>query len=164
MEVKCDYNIRFIDSISFTLIPLRDFPKTFGLTEIAKGYFPHKFNTDENQDYIGPYPDKSYYGYDEMKKIDREMFDEWYGTTRDKTFNFKQEMYKYCRSDVDILRRGCMKLRELFIEIASIDPFQYVTIASVCHAIFRSEFLAKDTIGICDETANDNYSIKSKNG
>ena len=68
MEVKCDYNIRFIDSISFTLIPLRDFPKTFGLTDIAKGYFPHKFNADESQDYIGPYPDKSYYGYDEMKK------------------------------------------------------------------------------------------------
>ena len=81
MEVKCDYNIKFIDSISFTLIPLRDFPKTFGLTEIAKGYFPHKFSTYENQDYIGPYPDMSYYGYDEMKKIDREMFDEWYGTT-----------------------------------------------------------------------------------
>ena len=32
--------IRFIDSISFTPMPLRDLPKTFGLTEIAKGYFP----------------------------------------------------------------------------------------------------------------------------
>ena len=30
--------------------------------------FPYKFNTDENQNYIGPYPDKAYYGYDEMKK------------------------------------------------------------------------------------------------
>jgi len=57
MEVKCHYNIRFIDSISFTPTPLRDFPKTFGLTEIATGYFPHKFNTDENQNYNGPYPD-----------------------------------------------------------------------------------------------------------
>ena len=73
MEVKCDY-IRFIDSISFTLMPLRDFPKTFGLMEIAKGYFPHKFNTDENQNYIGPYPEKSYYGYDEMKKNSTEIF------------------------------------------------------------------------------------------
>jgi len=96
MEVKCDYNIRFIDSISFTPMPLRDFPKTFGLTEITKGYFPHKFNTDENQDYIGPYPEKSYYGYDEMKKDEREKFDNWYETTKDKTFDFKQEMHKYC--------------------------------------------------------------------
>jgi len=31
LEVKFDYNIRFIDSISFIQIPLRDFPKTFGL-------------------------------------------------------------------------------------------------------------------------------------
>ena len=43
-------------------------------------------------------------------------------------------MYKYCWSDVDILRRGCTKLRELFIEIASMDPFQNVTIAVVCQA------------------------------
>ena len=58
LEVKHNYNIRFIDSISFTLIPLRDFPKTFELTELAKGYFPHKFNTDENQHYVGQYPEK----------------------------------------------------------------------------------------------------------
>ena len=58
-----------------------------------------------------------------MKKDEREKFDEWYETTKDKTFDFKQEMHKYCQSDVDILRRRCMKLRELFIEIADIDPF-----------------------------------------
>jgi len=50
LGVKHGYNIRFIDSLSFTLIPLKDFPKTlFGLTELTKGHFPHKFNTDENQ-------------------------------------------------------------------------------------------------------------------
>ena len=59
LEVQCDYNIRFVDSISFTLIPLKDFSKTFGLKEAAKGYFPHKFNTDENQNYIGLYPDST---------------------------------------------------------------------------------------------------------
>ena len=96
-----------------------------------------------------------------MKKADREKFDEWYETTEGKTFNFKQEMYKYCQSDVDILRKGCMKLRELFIQIADIDPFQYVTIASVCQAIYKSEFLPNDTIGICDEAQVDTYSIKA---
>jgi len=49
MEVKCDYNVRFIDSISFTPMPLRDFPKKFGLTETAKGHFPHQFNTDNKK-------------------------------------------------------------------------------------------------------------------
>ncbi|KAF0691466.1 Uncharacterized protein FWK35_00036758, partial [Aphis craccivora] len=38
---------------------LSDFPKTFGLTEAKKGYFPHFFNTPENQSYIGPLPNKS---------------------------------------------------------------------------------------------------------
>ena len=161
LEVMNGHNIRFIDSISFIPMPLRKFPKTFGLTEIAKGYFPHKFNTDENQEYNGPYPDRAFYVYDEMKKEDREQFDDWYKTTEGKTFDFKQEMYKYCKSDVDILRRGCIELRQLFIEIAKIDPFRYITIASVCQAIYRSQFLPKDTIGIVDEAPVDTYSIKS---
>jgi len=55
-------------------MPLRSFPKTFGLTELANGYFPHKFNTDENQNYIGSYPDKGYYGYGEMTKANRDEF------------------------------------------------------------------------------------------
>jgi len=63
---------------SFTLIPLKDFPKTFGLViELAKRY-THTLNADDNQQYVGPYPDKIYYGYDQMKKDDREKFDEWY--------------------------------------------------------------------------------------
>ncbi len=141
--------------------PLRDFPKTFGLVELTKGYFPHEFNSDENQNYLGKYPDKKYYGYETMTKKVRGDFDSWYETTKELTFNFKEEMYKYCKSDVDILRRGCLKLRELFLEISNIDPFQYVTIASVCQAIYRNEFLPQNTIGIVNETPTDNYSIKS---
>ena len=52
-------------------------------------------------------------------------------------------------------------MRELFINISNIDPFQYITIASVCHAIYRNEFLPTNTIGIVNETPTDNYSIKS---
>ena len=47
------------------------------------------------------------------------------------------------------------------MKISNIDPFQYVTIASVCNAIYRSEFLPQNTIGIVNETSSDNYSIKS---
>ena len=142
-------------------MPLRDFPKTFGLTELAKGYFPHKFSKDENQNYVGPYPDKEYYDYSQMTQKNREEFDEWYKTTKNKTFNFKVEMYKYCRSDVDILRRGCEEFRKLFVQIANIDPFQYITIASVCQAIYRKQFLPENTIAISSETPTDNYSVKS---
>jgi hypothetical protein len=47
--------IKLIDSLSFIPMRLADFPKTFGLNELAKGYFPHLFNRKENQNYVGPY-------------------------------------------------------------------------------------------------------------
>ena len=34
-----------------------------------KGDFPHLFNTPENQNYIGPIPDKKFYGIDQMKNV-----------------------------------------------------------------------------------------------
>ena len=161
LEVKFDYNIRFIDSLSFTLCPLRDFPKTFELNELAKGHFPHKFNTPENQNYVGKYPEPECYGYETMKKKEKEEFMKWYTSVKDQNFNFRDEMHKYCKSDVDILRRGCLKLRELFLQVANIDPFQYITIASVCSAIYRNDCLPENTIGIVNEVPSDNYSIKS---
>ena len=36
LEVKHGYNIRFVNSFSFTLIALRKFPEAFGLTELAR--------------------------------------------------------------------------------------------------------------------------------
>ena len=38
---QCD--IRFIDSLNFLAMALGQFHKTFGLTELAKGYFSHFF-------------------------------------------------------------------------------------------------------------------------
>jgi len=67
-------SIRFIDSINFTLCPLRAFPSTFGV-EGKKGHFPHYFNVKANQDNIGPYPDKKYYGYNTFIKKNKEDFD-----------------------------------------------------------------------------------------
>jgi len=74
LKVEFDCNISFIGSLSFTLCALRDFPKTFELAELAKGYYPQKFNTSENQNYIGKYPEPDYYGYETMKKKERTEF------------------------------------------------------------------------------------------
>jgi len=49
----------------------------------------------------------------------------------------------------------------LFLQISSIDSFQYITIASVGQAIYRKEFLPKYTIGVINETTLDQYSIQS---
>ena len=37
-------NLKFKDSMSFLNMPLENFTKTFGLTELKKGYFPHKLH------------------------------------------------------------------------------------------------------------------------
>ena len=46
-------NIKFIDSLNFIPMSLAKFPKTFGQDELCKGYFPHLFNKDANQNYVG---------------------------------------------------------------------------------------------------------------
>jgi hypothetical protein len=52
--------IKFIDSYNFLPSALAKMPVAFGLSELKKGYFPHFFNTAENQHYMGPYPDPQY--------------------------------------------------------------------------------------------------------
>ena len=45
-------------------------------------------------------------------------------------------MARYCESDVDILRRACMSLRDLFISLTGIDPLSSATtIASACNLV-----------------------------
>jgi hypothetical protein len=43
---------------------LSKMPKTFGLSELKKGYFPHLFNTPDNQKFVGYYRASEYYGVD----------------------------------------------------------------------------------------------------
>ena len=47
-------NIKFVDSLCFIPMRLANFPKTFGLSELAKGYFPHHVNIETNQNYTLP--------------------------------------------------------------------------------------------------------------
>ena len=136
--------IKFIDSLSFIPMRLADFPKTFGLNELAKGYFPHLFNKKENQNYIGPLPPSPYYYPDGTSLTEREKFMEWHNGLKENNyvFNFQEEILSYCRSDVDILRRCCLEFRELFRDITNIDPFEKcLTIASACNLVFRTNFL-----------------------
>ena len=145
------FNMKFIDSLNFIPMSLSKFPKTFGKTELCKGYFPHLFNKEENQDYVGPIPPVAYYSPNTMKPEAREAFLAWHKEQResDYIFDFKEEIVKYCRSDVDILRKCCMEFREMLREITDIDPFEKcLTIASACHEVYRTNFLKKDTIAV----------------
>jgi len=118
--------IKIVDSHNFVASPQSSFPKTFGLNELKKGYFPHYFNTNENQNYVGAIPDAKYYGTGTMGKTPRQVFLKWHAANimENYVFDFQKEFLEYCDSDVDILRRGCLELRKQFLEIADIDPFQ----------------------------------------
>ena len=143
--------IKFIDSLSFIPMRLADFPKTFGLNELAKGYFPHLFNRKENQNYVGPLPPSPYYHPNGMSPAEKETFLKWHRELKENNyvFNFQEEILSYCRSDVDILRRCCLEFRELFRDVTNIDPFEKcLTIASACNLVFRTNFLKENTIAI----------------
>ena len=145
------FNMKFIDSLNFIPMSLSKFPKTFGMTELCKGYFPHLFNKEENQNYIGPIPPVAYYSPNTMKPEARETFLAWHKEQVESNylFDFEKEIIKYCRSDVDILRKCCMEFREMLREITDIDPFEKcLTIASACHEVYRTNFLKKDTIAV----------------
>ena len=145
------FNIKFIDSINFIPMSLAKFPKTFGQDELCKGYFPHMFNKEENQNYIGPIPCQNDYGVNFMKPGEREAFIAWHDeqVANNYRYDFREEIIKYCRSDVDIMRKCCLLYREMFRKETDIDPFnKALTIASYCQEVYRTNFLKKDTIAI----------------
>ena len=150
--------IKFIDSLNFIPMALARFPKTFGLDELCKGYFPHYFNKDENQEYVGPIPCQDDYGANSMKPEAREKFLTWYQeqVENNYVFDFQKEILKYCRSDVDILAECCKLYREMFMHVTDtthddmgLDPFDSaITIAAYCMQVYRTKFLKKDTIAL----------------
>ena len=146
-----EWSIRFIDSLNFIPMSLAKFPKTFGQDELCKGYFPHRFNKEENQNYVGPIPCKNDYGVNFMKPGEREAFIAWHDeqVANNYRYDFREEIIKYCRSDVDILRKCCLLYREMFRNETDIDPFnKALTIASYCQEVYLTNFLKKDTIAV----------------
>lgn len=160
MHIANKLNLTFLDSLNFLPMKLAKIPEAFGLEELSKGFFPHYFNTKGNQTYVGPYPALEFYGYNFMSSEEREKLVAWHTSKSSEVFNFQEEMLKYCRSDVDILRRGCIAFRNTVLQatttknskvqpdgtiletvIEGVDPFQYVTIASVCMGIYKTLFL-----------------------
>ena len=159
MTVEKDLHIKVIDSLNFLPMKLSKLPEVFGLKELKKGGFPHFFNTRENQRYVGPYPDPKYYRCDVMGKEEREKCLALLESKENCVFDFKKEMLNYCRSDVDILRQACLKFRDLLMSatgdcvrdergkpqwMGAVDPFDSVTIASMCMNVYRTKFLEEE--------------------
>ena len=52
---------------------------------------------------------------------------------------------------MDILRRSCLSFRDLFLEVAGCDPFQKITIASLCMDIYRASHMRDSQIAVVKE-------------
>ena len=160
--------LTFKDSLCFLPMPLASFPATFGLTELKKGFFPHVFNTLDNQSYEGRLPDLHYYDPESMSEGKRKELEEWYAheSARNAPFNLRQEMIDYCRSDVELLQAGCDAFITEFKAIAGFKPLEKcVTIASACNEYWRRHHLQPDTIAVEPlrgwRGANVNQSLKA---
>ena len=128
---------------------LADFPTTFGLTVLCKGFFPHLFNTVENQDYKGPLRKKSFCDPDGMSPKKKKEFELWYvgKVANNYQFDLRQDMLAYCESDVKLFKAGCRKFSEQFEEHAEIDPLEKsITIASTCIRFWQKKLLTPNTV------------------
>ncbi len=69
--------MKFRDSVNFIQCKLADFTKAFQL-DVAKTFFPYRFNTEVNRDYVGALPPIEYYDSGSMKPEERGEFQKWW--------------------------------------------------------------------------------------
>ena len=141
-------NINFFDSYSFLHMKLSAIPKAMWIPDLCKGFHPYFFY---DLNYEGQMIDKKFFDVDNMDEKTKNGFEKWYLEKTIEKYNFREEMYYYCSSDVDILRKGCVKFSQLFAKSANITPFydsSCITIASLALKIFRFNFLREKCVGI----------------
>ena len=108
MCMKMEHQV-FSDSVSFLLFPPGRLPEAFCVT-VAKSWYPHYFNTEDNIDYIGPLAGVSYCVVNEMDEGERNEFLEWYATQKP-PFDNRRVLEQYCQDDVKVLRQACRVFR-----------------------------------------------------
>ena len=69
-------------------------------------------------------------------------------------WSFRDEMVKHCRADVELLRKAVLSFKKMFTDTLYIDPFRYVSLASLCMAIFRVCFLLDKSIVANEQNKN----------
>ena len=141
----------FKDSLSFLNLPLTNFSNTFGLEELKKVWFPHKFSKLENLQYEGKIPALHYYEPQHMDKDKKKACEDWHAeeVTKGEVWNFKNELLEYCKSDVKLLKEGCLKFAEDTKRDAGFNPLlQCITIASTCHYFRRNFQMEPYTIAV----------------
>ena len=160
--------LHFKDSLCFLPMPLASFAETFNLTELKKGFFPHQFNLQQHQSYVGQIPALEFFDPDGMSDKKKKELEEWHAhqVQSEVTYDFAREMEEYCKSDVALLQAGCEAFTHEFESHAGFNPFQLcVTIASACNLYWRKHCLKEQTIAVEPlkgwRGANVNHSFKA---
>ncbi len=140
--------VEFQDTLLHISASLAQCPKMFGLDEdhFKKGFFPYRFNTPENQNYIGPTPDVSFYEPEMMSPEKRTEFYEWYEQQKG-VYDFKKELIEYCVSDTEILARTIEAYMEAHMSHHPMDPFSCKTIASFALKLYRTYYMPENSLG-----------------
>jgi hypothetical protein len=133
-------NVTRLDSLNYLAMPLRNLPEAFGLS-IQKSWYSYLFNTAEHMNYVGPSPDVSYYGVDEMREAERKEFLSWYETVaKMEVFDKRRMLETYCQADVTVLRETCRTFRKHYLDIGNVEVFlESMTIASAHNKVFRKK-------------------------
>ncbi|KAL3080622.1 hypothetical protein niasHS_005140 [Heterodera schachtii] len=129
---------------SYKLIPLKlaSFVKTFGLNIDGvenKKYFPHKFNKAINYGRVlETLPPLEDYSPGSHFPEERMKLEKWHAENINTRFDLREIIADYCKTDVQILVHGVLKMRELFMAETKHELIDSITIPSACMKYFVS--------------------------
>jgi hypothetical protein len=157
--------VEFVDSFLFIESPIKKFPKIFGLdkNKLAKGDFPHYFNTLDisSKPPTSHHPPWEMYTTASMKHEDRvklALHHHKNNSNPEWKFEPYKELERYCFMDVMVHRAGCVGFRDEMLSLTKhpvycpdgIDPFACITKASFVKIVYETLFMPSDTL--CAET------------
>lgn len=142
---RCGNNVMFHDSMLHLPGSLAGLLNGFfsaddPIMSLSKGHFPHKFNTQENQNYVGPIPGIEFFSPETIKlgegdkKFQKVLqLQEWHSSQTGE-WDFQKELVKYCDSDV----RGLAALLKVYMEVGipkGAIPLTFPTMPSFVHML-----------------------------
>ena len=86
-----------------------------------------------------------------MSEDKKKQCEEWHAeqVSKGENWNFQTEMLKYCKSDMKLLKEGCLKFAEDTQRDAGFNPLtQCITIASTTHYYWRNYLMEQKAIAV----------------
>ena len=102
-------------------------------------------------EYENEIPSIQFFEPAQMNKEKKEECETWHAEQVSKrvVWNFQTEMLEYCKSDVKLMKEGCLKFAEDTKRDAGFNPLtKCITIASTCHYFWRNHQMEPKTIAV----------------